>query len=135
MTDSTTEEDAAEDNRPITSFTLDELLEIGRSCDPKILRRLGRCLTRLTYAFSADIVPRHFKEQSQEIVPRILLVLVKDQYKPQFWKMLLHLVVSGTKLGARAAAVLAALSIRMEIKPLTSAANFEMLFLERQMEH
>ncbi len=40
-------EDESED-RPITSFKRDELLEIGRSCDYRILRRLGRVLTRRT---------------------------------------------------------------------------------------
>jgi len=46
-----------EEDKPITLFRRDELLEIGRSCDYKILRRLGRVLTRLTYINSADEMP------------------------------------------------------------------------------
>jgi hypothetical protein len=38
-----------EDGRVITDFKRDELLEIGRSCDYRILRRLGKVLTQLTY--------------------------------------------------------------------------------------
>jgi hypothetical protein len=37
------------DGRSITEFTRDELLEIGRSCEYRILRRLGKVLTQLTY--------------------------------------------------------------------------------------
>lgn len=33
----------------ISDFTRDELLEIGRSCDYRILRRLGKVLTQLSY--------------------------------------------------------------------------------------
>jgi hypothetical protein len=49
--------DTDEDDKAITSFRRDELLEIGRSCDYRILRRLGRVLTRLTYINSADEMP------------------------------------------------------------------------------
>lgn len=47
-------DDEAEDNRPITEFRRDELLDIGRSCDGRILRRLGKVLVRLTYAESVS---------------------------------------------------------------------------------
>ena len=40
---------AAEDGRSVADFRRDELLEIGRSCDYRILRRLGKVLTELTY--------------------------------------------------------------------------------------
>ncbi|KAL4915401.1 hypothetical protein BDW62DRAFT_212749 [Aspergillus aurantiobrunneus] len=63
-----------------------ELLEISRSCDPRILGRLGRVLTRLTH---------------------------------RFWKILLHTIVPGTQLMPRAAALLAALTIRLGIPFLT----------------
>lgn len=46
-----------DEDRSITLFRRDELLEIGRSCDYRILRRLGRVLTRLTYINSADEMP------------------------------------------------------------------------------
>lgn len=46
-------------NKPITQFTQKEQLEIGRSCDPKILRRLSRVLTRLTYIESEADMPEH----------------------------------------------------------------------------
>lgn len=36
-------------NKPVTAFTRLELQEIGRSCDFKVLRRLGRILTQLSY--------------------------------------------------------------------------------------
>jgi hypothetical protein len=109
------------------SFTRDELLEIGRSCDYRILRRLGRALTRLTYVESAENVPAHLEDMSQKEVPRLPLALQKPEHKRVFWKILLHLVLPGTKLGARPAALLAALCIRMGIKPLMDAADSEML--------
>lgn len=43
-----------EDGRPITEFGRDELLEIGRSCDYRILKRLSRVLTRLTFVDSIE---------------------------------------------------------------------------------
>lgn len=110
----------------IASFTRPELLEIGRSCDYRILRRLGRVLTRLTYVDSAESIPAHLKDASEEEVPRIPLAMRKPEHKSIFWKILLHVVLPGTKLGARPAALLAALSIRMGIKPLMDAADFEM---------
>lgn len=50
--------DEAEDDRPITEFKRDELLDIGRSCDGRILRRLGKVLVRLTYAESVSFAKR-----------------------------------------------------------------------------
>ena len=120
------DKDGAE-NRPINSFTRDELLEIGRSCDHKILRRLGQVLTKLTYVRSAEKLPAHIKLMSEEEVPRIPLALAKEIYKSTFWKILLHIVVPGTKLSPRPAALLAALSIKMGMKPLLPAAEREML--------
>lgn len=45
------------ENTPIHQFRRDELLEIGRSCDYRILRRLSHVLTRLTYIESASEMP------------------------------------------------------------------------------
>ncbi|KAJ9144044.1 Dihydroxyacid dehydratase [Pleurostoma richardsiae] len=108
-------------------FTRDELLEIGRSCDYRVLQRLGRVLTRLTYVTSAEHLPAHIREVSEDEVPRIPLALVQEKYKRKFWKVLLHTVISGTKLGARPAALLAALSLRMGMQPLRDAADAELL--------
>lgn len=120
-------DDEDDQNRPITSFTRAELLEIGRSCDPKILRRLGRILTRLTYVKSAADLPAHIATTIDEDVPKIPMVLATNEYKRQFWRILLHVVVPGTMLSARTAALLAALSLRLGVTPLTKAADREML--------
>jgi hypothetical protein len=120
------DDDEDEDaNRPITSFTRAELLEIGRSCDPKILRRLGRVLTRLTYVETPAEMPAHIAAAAE--VPKIPMVLAEGEYNRRFWKILLHLLVPGTLLSARPAAVLAALSLRLGIAPLTDVAVREMV--------
>ncbi|RWA13134.1 hypothetical protein EKO27_g1933 [Xylaria grammica] len=107
-------------------LTRAELLEIGRSCDNRILRRLGRVLIRLTYVDSEDSVPAHIAAASTEI-PKMPLALAQPKYKRVLWKILLHLVCPGTKLAERPAALVAALSIRMGMKPLMAAADAEML--------
>ncbi|KAI0908851.1 hypothetical protein F4823DRAFT_597058 [Ustulina deusta] len=107
-------------------LTRADLLEIGRSCDYRILRRLGQVLTRLTYIDSEGDMPAHVKAASAE-VPRMPLALAQPKYKRVFWKILLHLVCPGTKLAERPAALVAALSIRMGMKPLRAAAEAEML--------
>ena len=114
-------------SHPSNMFTRDELLEIGRSCDFTVLRRLGKVLTRLTYIASRDELPRHVEEAPMSQVPRIPLALAEAKYERLFWKILLHLILPGTKLVARPAALLAALSIRMGIKPLLPAADAEMI--------
>jgi hypothetical protein len=43
-----------DDDRQITAFRRDELLAIGRSCEGRVLRRLGNVLTRLTYVRSVS---------------------------------------------------------------------------------
>jgi hypothetical protein len=120
-----TDEDG-EDDKPITLFRRDELLEIGRSCDYRILRRLGRVLTRLTYINSAEEMPAHIAAASETETP-IPMALASNEFKRKFWKILLHIVVPGTMLGARSAALLASLSIRLGVKPLQEAADQEML--------
>ncbi|KAK0616983.1 hypothetical protein B0T14DRAFT_524120 [Immersiella caudata] len=105
----------------------DELLEIGRSCDARILRRLGRVLTRLTYVESEAGLPVHISGVAAGDVARIPLALTDHKYGRQFWKILLHSVVPGTMLAARPAALLAALSLRMGIAPLEEAAYKELL--------
>ncbi|KAI0602057.1 hypothetical protein F4775DRAFT_603641 [Biscogniauxia sp. FL1348] len=128
--DDTSHDDQA--GRPITSFTRDELLEIGRSCDYRILRRLGRVLTRLTYVASEDALPAHIKAMAEGETPQVPLALAQEKYKQQFWKILLHVVLPGTKLAARPAALLAALSIKMGMQPLMAVADAEMINWSKQ---
>lgn len=116
-----------ESNKAITDFQRDELLEIGRSCDYKILRRLGRVLTRLTYIKSATEMPAHILAVPETEIPRVPVALAQSKYNRRFWRILLHLVVPGTMLGPRPSALLAALSIRLGIEPLWTAATQEML--------
>ncbi|TID19665.1 hypothetical protein E2P81_ATG06831 [Venturia nashicola] len=115
-----------EDDRPITDFGRDELLELGRSCDYKILKRLSRVLTRLAFVDSADQLPGHIAKAEDGVVARIPLALASQEHGRKFWRVLLHIVVPGTMLSARPAAVLAALSIKLGIQPLLKSAYSEM---------
>jgi hypothetical protein len=110
-----------------SGLTRDELLEIGRSCDPRVLRRLGNILTRLTCVYSQDQLFAHVKDVPEDEVPRIPLALAQPEHKRKFWKVLLHTVLPGTMLGPRPAALLAALSLRMGIKPLEKVAHSELM--------
>jgi len=125
FTRETADEEDEELDKPITEFRRDELLEIARSCDYKILRRLGRVLTRLTYVNTAEEMPAHLSKATN--VQRIPMALAKEENKRQFWRILLHIVVPGTMLSARPAALLAALSIHLGIKPLLEAADKEVM--------
>jgi hypothetical protein len=116
-----------EDDRPIAAFRRDELLEIGRSCDYRILRRLGRVLTRLTFIDSAADLPAHIANAEEGKAQRIPMALASKEFGHRFWRILLHIVVPGTMLSARPAALLAALAIRLGIQPLLKAADTEML--------
>ncbi|TDZ39044.1 putative ariadne-like RING finger protein [Colletotrichum spinosum] len=118
------------DNRNATEFTRDELLEIGRSCDHRILRRLGLVLTRLTYVRSREELPAHIKEAEDDI-PRIPTALATSKHQRKLWRILLHIVLPGTMLSARPGALLAALSLRMGIQPLREAADNELICLSR----
>ncbi|KAL3436087.1 hypothetical protein BDV09DRAFT_203547 [Aspergillus tetrazonus] len=111
----------------IESLSRGELLEISRSCDPRILRRLGRVLTRLTYVEDVVDMPEHITKSKTDQVRLIPLALATETYNHQLWKVMLHTLVSGTELTARAAALLAALSIRMGVTFLAAAAESEML--------
>ncbi|KAL7919065.1 hypothetical protein ACQKWADRAFT_330115 [Trichoderma austrokoningii] len=112
------------DGRRLQDFTRAELLEIGRSCDYKILRRLGKVLTRLTFVASKEELPHHIRTKGPKVsVPCVPLALAKEQYGREFWKILLHAVLPGTKLGARPASLLAALALRMGIVPLRDVAD------------
>ncbi|KAF1980821.1 hypothetical protein K402DRAFT_265455 [Aulographum hederae CBS 113979] len=102
-----------------------DLLEIGRSCDYRILRRLGRVLTRLTYINSTNDMPSHLA--ASETSPKMPMVLAQPEHGRKFWKMLLHLVIPGTMLASRPAAVLAALSIGLGMRPLLAAAYEEVM--------
>ncbi|PVI05523.1 hypothetical protein DM02DRAFT_668177 [Periconia macrospinosa] len=121
-------EEDEEDDRPITSFRRDELLEIGRSCDGRVLSRLGKVLTRLTYVESADDLPSHIAATTNTEVPKIPLFLASQQNGWKFWNILLHVVLPGTKLSARPSVVLAALAIRIGLKPLLEPACAAMRF-------
>jgi hypothetical protein len=116
-----------EESRPITQFNREELLEIGRSCDYKILRRLGRVLTRLSIANSLEELPAHIAKAKDDDLIKIPLALARKDLGRKFWKILLHTVVHGTLLSARPAALLAALTIKLGIQPLLEAADQEML--------
>ncbi|KAK4168438.1 E3 ubiquitin-protein ligase itt1 [Cladorrhinum sp. PSN259] len=109
------------------TFTRDELLEIGRSCDYRILRRVGRVLTRLTYIASEDEVPAHVRDIPEDQISRIPLALVEYKHQRKFWKILLHAVLPGTMLAARPAALVAALTLRMGVKALEAPAYTELL--------
>ncbi|KAM0259347.1 hypothetical protein ACHAQJ_003379 [Trichoderma viride] len=120
-------EDADGEQRRLQDFTRAELLEIGRSCDYKILRRLGKILTRLTFVSSEAELPHHIQTMDPKAsVPCVPLALAKEQYGREFWKILLHTVLPGTKLGARPASLLAALTLRMGIAPLRDVADQEL---------
>ncbi|KAK0370433.1 dihydroxyacid dehydratase [Colletotrichum limetticola] len=119
------DEDSNADKREVTDFTREELLEIGRSCDNRILRRLGRVLTRLTYVAREEDLPAHIRADPS--VARIPTVLSSVEYQRKFWKILLHLILPGTMLAARPAALLAALALRLGIRPLTATADRELL--------
>lgn len=124
--------DDEETNKPLNEFTRNELLEIGRSCDFRILRRLGKVLTRLSFVDRAEDLPHHIKCADEKLVPRIPLALSKEGHKFQFWRVLLHVVLSGTMLARRPAALLAALSLRMGIRPLRDAADEELISYREQ---
>ncbi|KAH6618745.1 hypothetical protein C7974DRAFT_36420 [Boeremia exigua] len=117
-----------EQDQPLSKFRRDELLEIGRSCDGRILRRLAKVLTRITYVESAAELPAHIAETSNTEVPKIPTALASQDFGWKFWQILLHVILPGTMLTARPAAVLAALAIRIGLKPLSGAANAAMLF-------
>lgn len=122
------EEEEGEEDRPLSSFRRDELLEIGRSCDERILRRLGKVLTRITYVKSAAELPAHISAISNADVPKIPTALASQEFNWNFWKILLHVVLPGTMLASRPAVVLAALSIRIGLSPLFDAAFAAMRF-------
>jgi hypothetical protein len=117
-----------EDRRPITAFRRDELLEIGRSCDGRILRRLGKVLTQLTYVETPADLPSHVAATTIAVVPRIPISLASKEHGWKFWKILLHVVLRGTMLAARPSTVLAALAIRIGLKPLFKPAFAAMLY-------
>ncbi|KAH9860388.1 hypothetical protein J1614_011719 [Plenodomus biglobosus] len=122
------DQDADDSDRPLAAFRRDELLEIGRSCDGRILRRLGKVLTQLTYVESASKLPLHIAATTNAQVPRIPLALASAEFKHEFWKILLHAILPGTMLAKRPATLLAALSIRIGLKPLFECASTAMLF-------
>ncbi|PKS08369.1 hypothetical protein jhhlp_005313 [Lomentospora prolificans] len=125
--DFTVKDDESEENKPLNKFTRSELLEIGRSCDYKILRRLGKVLTRLSYAEKAEDLPLHIRNATVGEVPRIPLALAREEKDRQFWRVLLHVVLPGTMLARRPSALLAALALRMGLQHLRDVADTELL--------
>ncbi|OJJ38132.1 hypothetical protein ASPWEDRAFT_104603 [Aspergillus wentii DTO 134E9] len=119
--------DSNNDESSLSELTRAELLEIGRSCNPSILRRLGRILTRLIFVNSANEMPQHIAMASSAQVTRIPLALAAEKHNRQFWKVLFHTIVPGTRLSSRPAALVAALSLRLGMTPLADAAEQEML--------
>ncbi|KAF3914828.1 hypothetical protein ABW20_dc0103720 [Dactylellina cionopaga] len=91
-----------------------DLLEIARSCHHTVLKRLGKVLTKLVFIPSKEECPAHL--QDDKIVEKIPFVLAKQEHKRQFWKILLHLVLPGTLLSARAGALLAALCMKIGVQ-------------------
>ena len=122
------EDEEDQDDQPLSAFRRDELLEIGRSCDERILRRLGKVLTRITYVESSAVLPAHISATSDAEIPKIPTVLASKDFGWQFWKILLHAVLPGTMLAARPAVILAALALKIGLKPLFDAASAAMLF-------
>lgn len=112
-----------DEHRQITAFRRDELLDIGRSCEGRILRRLGNVLTRLTYVESAEELPSHIASTTMAQVPRIPIALASQSQQWKFWKILLHTVLPGTMLSTRPAMVLAALAMHIGIEPLHAPAS------------
>ncbi|KAI1326758.1 hypothetical protein F5Y16DRAFT_373947 [Xylariaceae sp. FL0255] len=108
-------------------FSRDDLLEIGRSCDNRVLKRLGRVLILLTYVESEKDLPAHIKVMPLDQVPRLPLALANKGHGRAFFQLLLHAIFPGTRLARRPAALLAALSIKMGIKHLLPIAVPEML--------
>lgn len=53
------DEEEEGNDRQVTAFRRDELLDIGRSCEGRVLRRLGKVLTRLTYAESVSYLSHY----------------------------------------------------------------------------
>ncbi|KAJ5592540.1 hypothetical protein N7537_009444 [Penicillium hordei] len=119
----------AEDRRNTATPALapSKLLQIGRCCNSGVLRRFGAIPTRLTVVTSAREMPDHISSISADHVAKIPLVLATEKYNRQFWKVLLHTIVPGTRMPARSAALFAALSLQMGIVPLMKVAEQEML--------
>lgn len=105
----------------------DDLLEIGRSCNAKILRRLGRILTRLTFVNSADELPERIANTSLKQLPRLPIALTQKKYGRQFWRPLPQLVLPSTLSSSRPGALVAALYLRKGLVPLMEAAVEEMM--------
>ncbi|OJJ08836.1 hypothetical protein ASPVEDRAFT_47986 [Aspergillus versicolor CBS 583.65] len=119
--------DKDDTDAPVGNLTRKELLEISRSCDPRILRRLGRILTQLSYVKDAKSMPKHIVKSDTSQARRIPLVLASERYGSQFWTIMLHTITPGTQLAPRAAALLAALVIRLGIPFLAEIAEREVL--------
>ncbi|KAJ5336598.1 hypothetical protein MYU51_005593 [Penicillium brevicompactum] len=122
-----TPNESAQSTQPLSDMTRADLLEIGRSCDRSILRKLGTILSRLTIVEKESDMPTHISGTTTESVTKIPLALTSEKYQKQFWRILFHVIKPGTKLGPRPGALVAALCLQVGIIPLEKAAEQEML--------
>ncbi|KAL7266816.1 hypothetical protein RUND412_010620 [Rhizina undulata] len=97
----------------LQTFTRKDLLEISRSCRQEVLQKLGKILTHLVYVESPEKLPENFKESLS--IPTSLGIKV--------FTLLLHLVLPGTKLSFRLAAIVASLCRTLKITFLEEAAK------------
>lgn len=115
-----------QDSLALDHLTREDLLEIGQSCKPHVLHRLGKVLSLLSYVGKREDLPPHIAEAGPGKFPRIPLALVGKKHKRRFFGSLIHTAVPGTVLMRRPAALLAALSLKMRIRHLRDAADAEM---------
>lgn len=115
-----------EGNSPRAVLIRGELIGIGRSCHGSILGQLSRILTGLTFVNSAEELLARLANTPIEKSPSLPLALTEQKYRRGFWKILLHLIVPGTMLSARPAALVAALSLRLGIDFLFRPAVSQM---------
>lgn len=76
----------------------------------------------------ADLLPSHVATSTMSEVPRIPIALASQAHEWKFWKILLHAILPGTMLSTRPAMLLAALAIRIGIKPLFQPASSALMF-------
>ncbi|AEO58669.1 hypothetical protein MYCTH_95235 [Thermothelomyces thermophilus ATCC 42464] len=67
------------------------------------------------------------RDELLEIGRSIPMAMAQQEHGRNFWSLLLHLVLPGTMLAARPAALLAAFSVRMGIQPLQEVAYKELV--------
>ncbi|KAL2706026.1 hypothetical protein AAEP93_001276 [Penicillium crustosum] len=107
-----------------------DLIAFAKRLRENVRRNRGEAV-KTALAKACQVMPREMPDHISSIcanhVAKIPFLLASEKYNRQFWKVLLHTIVLGTKLLARSAALLAALSLRMGIVPLIEVAEQEML--------